>query len=304
MLLLAFPGCDALARTLAEALGADPGRIEWRHFPDGESLVTLHGEFSGRDIAVLATLRDPDRLALPLVFASRTARELGARSVGLVAPYLGYMRQDTRFEPGQAVSSAHFGAFLAWTFDWLATVDPHLHRQRDLRALFGGRAEAVTAVPLVADWIRAHVADPVLIGPDAESAQWLEPLARLTGAPVVVLAKERRGDREVRISEPASAEIARRTPILFDDIVSTGQTMIQATAHLREAGASAPICIAVHGVFADGAERWLRVAGAGGVITTNTIDHATNAIDVAPALAAAVLRRWQASPATTANRVP
>jgi ribose-phosphate pyrophosphokinase len=290
-LLLAFPGCGALTRRLSEGLASASGRVEWRHFPDGESLVALDGECAGRDVVIVATLRDPDRLALPLLFAARTARELGARSVGLVAPYLGYMRQDARFAAGQAVSSTHFCAFLAWIFDWLVTVDPHLHRRHDLGALTDGRAEAVSSVPLVAEWIRGHVADPVLIGPDAESAQWLEPLAHLTGAPLVVLDKERRGDRDVRVSEPSSAALLQRTPVLFDDIVSTGQTMIQTLARLRDGGAKAPVCIAVHGIFAGDAERWLRVAGATGIVTTSTIEHATNAIDVAPALLPAVARR-------------
>ena len=296
--LLAFPGCASLARSLREGLASEDHRVEWRHFPDGESLVTLHGDFAGRDVIVLATLRDPDRLALPLVFAARTARELGARSVGLLAPYLAYMRQDKRFAPGQSVSSMHFGAFLTWTFDWLATVDPHLHRHHDLGELFRIPAEAVSSAPLIAEWIRRHVTDPVLIGPDSESAQWLEPIAAQIDAPVMVLSKERLGDRDVRVSLPRGTTFAGRTPVLVDDIVSTGHTLAEALARLREAGAHAPVCVAVHGLFADDAERRLRDAGAAIVATTNTVEHATNAIDVAPALRDAV-RRLLGRPSTT-----
>jgi ribose-phosphate pyrophosphokinase len=287
-LLFAFSGCASLACSLCEGLAAEQGRIEWRHFPDGESLVSLDADCAGRDVVIVATLREPDRLALPLFFAARTARELGARSVGLVAPYLAYMRQDARFRPGQAVSSLQMGAFLSSAFDWLVTVDPHLHRHPDLGALFRIPAVAVSSVPLVAQWVRARVAEPVLIGPDAESAQWLEPLARALQAPVVVLEKERRGDRDVRVSALASSELEGRTPVLFDDIVSTGGTLINAIARLREAGARAPVCIAVHGVFAGDAELWLRAAGAAALATTNTIEHPTNAIDVAPLLVEAV----------------
>jgi ribose-phosphate pyrophosphokinase len=293
-LLFALPGHGALTGSLAEGLGADIGRINWRHFPDGESLIALDGDCAERDVVIVATLREPDPLALPLLFASRTARALGARSVGLVAPYLAYMRQDKPFEPGQAVSSVHFGTFLSWAFDWTVTVDPHLHRHHDLGPLFGGRAEAVSSVPVVAEWIRTHVADPVLIGPDEESAQWLQPLGELTQAPVVLLAKERRGDRNVSVSRPSHAAIEGRTPVLFDDIVSTGQTMLQTLVRLRDAGARAPVCVAIHGVFAGEAERWLRVAGAAAIVTTNTIEHATNAIDVAPVLLPALARRLHA----------
>jgi ribose-phosphate pyrophosphokinase len=289
-LLLAFPGCASLARNLGARLDTTVGRIDWRHFPDHESLVTLDGDCTGRNVGIVATLHDPDRLALPLLFAARTARELGARSVGIVAPYLGYMRQDARFREGQSVSATHFAAFLSWTFDWLVTVDPHLHRNRDLGALFGLPVEVVSAVPLVADWIRDRIARPVLVGPDEESAQWLGPLAERLGAPVLMLNKERHSDRDVRVSAPPAGALADRTPVLFDDIVSTGSTLIQTIVRLREAGAEPPVCIAVHGVFAGDAELWLRTAGAAGVVTTNTIEHSTNAIDVVPALLPAVAR--------------
>ena len=108
--------------------GAKLHALDWHHFPDGESLMTLRGDLDGADVALLATLRDPDRLALPLRFAAATAREMGARRVGLIAPYLGYMRQDRRFRAGQSVSAPLFAQFLGQSFDGLVTVDPHLHR--------------------------------------------------------------------------------------------------------------------------------------------------------------------------------
>ena len=65
---------------------------------------------------------------LPLIFAAATARELAAAKIGLVAPYLAYMRQDRRFNPGEAVTSRQVAGLLSSAFDWLVTVDPHLHR--------------------------------------------------------------------------------------------------------------------------------------------------------------------------------
>lgn len=287
----AFPGCSSLAARVTEALGAETAALEWHRFPDGESLVTLRGDCANRDVVLIATLRDPDRLALPLLFASKTARELGARSVGLVAPYFAYLRQDERFRAGQSASSIHFAAFISSAFDWLVTVDPHLHRYRTLQDLFAIPAEAVSAVPAIAAWLRAHVAKPVLVGPDAESAQWLEPLAALAGVPRILLAKRRTGDRDVEVSEPAAERCADRSPVIVDDILASGETMLQTVVRLRDAGARPPCCIAVHGLFAGDAALWLRTAGAAAVVTTNTVEHASNAIDVAAPIAAAVRRR-------------
>ena len=212
MILVAFPEMMPLARDLAPALGADLRALDWHHFPDGESLVTLPGDLEGADLALLASLRDPDRLALPLRFAAATARELGARRVGLIAPYLGYMRQDRRFQAGQAVTAPLFAQFLGESFDWLVTVDPHLHRIARLGGVFAMPAVRAVSAPVLADWIRTHVPDAVLLGPDSESQQWVAEVARLAGRPYEVLRKIRSGDRKVDVSVPESPALRAGTP--------------------------------------------------------------------------------------------
>lgn len=153
-MLLPFPEQQLLATAMAPLVGARVGRLDWRHFPDGESLVALEEELDGLDIAIVATLRNPDSLALPMRFAAATAREFGARSVGLIAPYLAYMRQDKRFNPGEVISAPIFARFLGETFDWLVTADPHLHRNPNLSAVYKIPVRRVMTAPVVADWIR------------------------------------------------------------------------------------------------------------------------------------------------------
>ena len=67
----AVPADAALAAAVAPALQARLAPVAWRHFPDGESLVTLDDSLEGADVAILASLRDPDPLALPLRFAAQ-----------------------------------------------------------------------------------------------------------------------------------------------------------------------------------------------------------------------------------------
>ncbi|MEO7324062.1 MAG: ribose-phosphate diphosphokinase [Dokdonella sp.] len=290
-IVFAFPGVASLSDRLREDVGATSGILHWRHFPDGESLIALEGDCQDRDVILACTLCDPDRLALPLLFAARAAREFGARSVGLVAPYLAYMRQDARFHAGEAISSLHFAAFLSWAVDWLVTVDPHLHRHADLQTLFTIPARSISAMPSIAGWIRANVANPVLIGPDGESAQWVEPLAQRVSAPVVILEKRRRGDRDVSVSAIDRSVVEGRTPVLVDDIISSGHTMAETLGHLRALGSLPAVCIAVHGLFADETAAMLQAAGAARVVTTNTIDGPGAAIDVADLLTPLVRER-------------
>ncbi|HEY5921666.1 MAG TPA: phosphoribosyltransferase family protein, partial [Kofleriaceae bacterium] len=121
----------------------------------------------------------------------------------------------------------------------------------------------------------------------AESVQWVSAIAEQCGAPFVILEKTRRGDRDVSISMPPSGAWNGHTPVLIDDIVSTGKTMIEATRQLRAAGSEAPMCIAIHAVFADTVLEELSAAGAAGIVTCNTIAHASNRICVAEHIAEA-----------------
>lgn len=285
--LLCFPAHARLGRSLASLVHAPYCEVAWRHFPDGESLVSIPDDLRDADVAILATLHQPDAIAMPLRFAAETAREFGARSVGLVAPYLAYLRQDARFQPGEAVSGPLFARFLESSFDWLVTVDPHLHRIAALSDVFAIPARNVAAAPALAAWIRTHLPDAIVIGPDSESRQWVDEVARLAGVRGQVLAKIRHGDREVEVTLPDADAARGRTPVLVDDIVSTGRTMLATLTHLRALGLPPATCMATHAVFGDDVCEQLLAAGAARVISTDTIPHSTNAIDIAPLLAMA-----------------
>lgn len=283
-----FPDDDSLAQKFVGHLDVELGALEWHRFPDRESLVTLHGDCAGRDVVVICTLSDPDTKSLPLYFAARTARELGARRVGLVAPYLGYMRQDQRFLPGQSRSAHAYAKFLSASFDWLVTVDPHLHRLGSLGEIFSAPTVAVSAMPAVSDWIRTHVQNPVLVGPDRESAQWAENVARSLGARCIVLDKVRSGDREITMTAPDPAVVRSGNPVVIDDIASSGRTLAQVAKGLVALGVENLTCVIVHALFVDKAYEAVLAAGARRIVSTNTVSHTSNSIDVAPLMSTAI----------------
>jgi ribose-phosphate pyrophosphokinase len=293
---LYLPWGERLGRPLGEALDAAHATLWMHRFPDGEARVRIDGDLAGRSAIVVASLDRPDAKLLPLLFALATARDLGARSVGLVAPYLPYMRQDLEFHRGEGMSARHFAELLSRAADWVLTVDPHLHRIHRLDELFTVPVEVAHSAPAIAEWIRAQVARPLVIGPDEESEQWVEAVARAAGAPWAVLAKHRRGDREVELRLPDLGPTDGREPVLVDDIISTGATMRQAVTLLREAGFAPPRCVAVHAVLAGDAEQELIRAGAHSLVTCNTLAHPTNRIDVLPAIIDGVRRLLAAEP--------
>jgi ribose-phosphate pyrophosphokinase len=287
LLLFAMPGNEAMTRALAQRLDGEVGQMEMHAFPDGETYLRLLADPAGRALVLVCTLDRPNEKILPLLLAAAAARELGAKSIGLVAPYLAYMRQDQRFKPGEAVTSRAFAGLLSGAFDWLVTTDPHLHRYGSLQEIYAIPTRAVHAAPLISQWIRTRIERPLIIGPDRESEQWVSAVAKDAGASYVVLEKLRRGDREVEISAPNLGDLEGRTPVLVDDIISSGRTMIEAVRLIVARAGTAPVCVAIHGLFADNSNALLAQAGAR-VVTSNSIPHASNEIDVGEILAGAI----------------
>lgn len=298
-LILPVPGNEALAGQLAAATGAATGTIETRLFPDGERYVRLHADPAGRVVDLVCTLAHPDRHLTTLLFAADAARELGAAQVNLVAPYLAYMRQDARFLPGEAVSSRTFARLLSAHFDALVTVDPHLHRHPALAAVYRIPTATLQAAPLLAGWIAAHVRRPLVIGPDEESAQWAGAIAGHIGAPCSVLRKTRHGDRDVSIDLPDLGAWRDHTPVVVDDIASSGRTLLVAGRLLRAQGLPPPECVVVHALLDGAAHDALR-----GVFTrftsTDAVPHPSNRIALAPLIAEA-LREGRRDPPWTAG---
>lgn len=278
-IVIALPGNELFAKQLAIQGGYDVLRLDTRRFPDGESYLRILGDVEGRRAHIVCTLAQPDLQFLPLAFLADAARDLGAREVNLIAPYLGYMRQDRRFNPGEAITSRSFARLISGLFDGLITVDAHLHRYDALEEIYSIPAQNLHAAPVIAAWVAANVHDPLLVGPDEESAQWVRGIAEIADVPFTVLSKTRYGDRKVRIDVPDLSAWKDQQPILIDDIASSGRTMIEAARQISSQGLKSPICAIVHGLFADDAFAVLSEVAAR-VVSTDSVPHESNAISL------------------------
>jgi len=278
---------QTIATAVARAAGLTALAIERHRFPDGELRLCLPPSLPPR-VVVWRGLHQPNEKLVELLLVAQTARTLGASELTLVAPYLGYMRQDMAFRPGEAVSQRIVGGFLAGLFDAVITVDPHLHRVATLQeAVPVARAVVLSGAPLLAEHIARERGRVVLLGPDEESLQWVASAARVHGWAHAVCRKTRHGDREVDIVLPDMA-LAGEAVVLIDDVASSGQTLVRAAELLRAAGARSVDVAVTHALLDEDALARIHQAGVDAFWSTDAVAHPSNAVSIAAAVAGAL----------------
>jgi ribose-phosphate pyrophosphokinase len=274
-----LPSSSRVAAGLAARLGVPFHEIAIHAFPDGEIRVTA-GPASATTI-IYASLDRPNDKLIALLFAAEALRRGAAKRLVLVAPYLCYMRQDTAFHEGEAISQKVIGPLLARCIDRVVTVDAHLHRTPDITAVFPGiQSDNLSAMPAISDALRKAGLDPstVVVGPDAESLPWVSDLAGRLGLSHAVATKTRRGDRSVAIEFHDTARIAGRPALIVDDIVSSGGTIIACAKALTAAGVTAIDAAVTHALFPEAVCTQMTSSGIRSIRSTHSVPHVTNAI--------------------------
>jgi ribose-phosphate pyrophosphokinase len=289
MMILGFDDYEGQSRKLAGSLGI-PYRVIQRHlFPDGESRLTLPDSLP-EHVIICRSLDQPNEKLVELLLATKTARKLGARKLTLIAPYLCYMRQDKAFHPGEAVSQPIIGNFIAGLFDNVITVDPHLHRIDHLeQAIPAKHAVSLSATSLMTEFLREHTEDPVLLGPDNESEQWVSAVAKPGHWDYGVCKKIRTGDKEVEISLP-DINLSGRSVVIVDDVASSGQTLAVTAKLCLSKKAEHVDVLVTHALFAGDAKARLDRAGVRKIWSTDSVSHESNVIPLCALLGDAVLR--------------
>ena len=286
--LFSFSCTETLAEACAAQLKTGLHLITTRRFPDGESLVTVPAKASGTGI-VFCSLDRPNEKLVELLLAADALRRQGVSQLTLVAPYLGYMRQDRVFHQGEPISQRVVAKMLDSAFDDVITVEAHLHRISSLSEVFSVRAESVSAAAPIADWLNQTSSRGLIVGPDSESEPWIKSIAERCSLPFVVASKTRHGDQYVDIDLPETPADESQAWII-DDIASSGATLETLASRLTDRGFSQVGAVVVHALFSPETLERLNRAGITSVVSTDSIRHPTNGVSIAPLLADVIRR--------------
>jgi len=284
------PSSGELGVAVGGLLGAKVIPLEFKHFPDGESYIRFTEEISGEDVAVIQSTSPPqDANLVQLLLIGNAAKDLDARSVTAVVPYLAYTRQDKRFRPGEAISIATVVRLLeASGVDRLITVN--LHSEQILER-FRIPVENLSAIPLLAKYfVNLGLEKPLSVAPDKGASDIAREASEILNGGHGWMSKERdRITGEVRMQEQ-ELSVRGTDVVIFDDMISTGGTMAAAAAILTKQGAGRVYAACVHPLLVGGARDRILGSGAKEIVGTDCVQSPVSKVSVAPVLADALRR--------------
>jgi len=286
----------ALATSVAVEMGARLGACSVERFPDGELSVRLDEPVRGRKVFIIQPTSPPvnDHLIELLAFAD-ACRRASAAHITAVVPYFGYSRADKRHGRREPITASMVADMMqAVGVDHVVTVDLHAPQ---IEGFFHIPVDSLTAAPVMVETLRPGLpAGTVVVSPDAGAVRTATEYARLLGAPVAVLHKERASGVVTRVTRLVG-DVRDRSCLIIDDMISTGGTIAESVEALLEAGARRDITVAAtHGLLLHGAHEKLARPETREILVTDTVAPPAHdwpqlrVVSIAPLIASALRR--------------
>jgi ribose-phosphate pyrophosphokinase len=276
------PASSELGEKIAQLLGYETVSVASRVFPDGESYVRLEGNLQNEHAVIVQTTCAPqDTRLMQLAFLANAAKCNGAAKVTAVVPYLGYARQDKIFLQGETISIEVVAAMLKIAgLDQLLTVNVH---SAPALTRFPFPAKTLTAIPLLANYfLQKGIKGAFALAPDKGAMYIAEQARTVLGGEAGHLEKQRDRYTGQTTQIATHLDVKGKTVIIFDDIISTGGTIVGAVKILREQGAAHVYTACVHGLLIGDAEKRILDAGVEEIVSTDSVPGKNSKVSLAP----------------------
>lgn len=268
-----------MARQIARLLKGEAGKIEVQEFPDGERYRRLLTEVSNRDVVLVGgTISDGD--TLELYDLGCALAKYGARRLDLVIPYFGYSTMERAVKRGEVVTAKTRARLLSslpaaaqgtrvFLLDLHSEGIPH-YFEGDITAFH------IYGKPLILKIARRIGGrDCVLASTDAGRAKWVQSLAEDLGVEAAFVFKKRIDGSHTAITG-VSAHVKERHVIIYDDMIRTGGSLLEAANAYQKAGARVIDVISTHGLLPGNAVERLQESDV--IRTVHVTDSHPNAL--------------------------
>ena len=282
-----------LAESICEMLGVELGSVTLSRFKSGEIYVNYEESIRNCDVFIVQSLSHPiNELFVELLVMIDAAKRASARTINIVMPYYGYARQERKSAPREPISAKMVADVLTTAgASRVITIDLHAPA---IQGFFNIPVDHLTALDLISEHLKAlNLPNPVIVSPDAGRAKTAEKLANHLDSPFAIMFKKRPAHNESVVTH-VIGDVQGRTPIIIEDIIDTGNTIVNVVESLKERGASPAIICATHGLFSGDGMRRMEHPHIRNVIVTDSVaiqgqpPEWLKVLSVAPILATAV----------------
>ena len=293
-----------LAASVARELGEKLCYVETRKFPDGERYLRISESVENEEVTVIQSTGYPqDENLMELIFMIANLKDLGAKKVRVVVPYMGYARQEKRFNPGETISAKIVCEMIESAgADEFITFNIH---EKCVLDFFNIPARNISAMPDIADYLnkkffKKEDAKPLIIAPDKGAYGFAQEISEIIGCDCTYLTKVRLGPDKVETkivdvrcdSESENTvnvdSVKGMHAIIVDDIIATGGTIVNAINILKQYGASSVDVCCVHPILTNNGATRIYAAGANKIIGTNSLSSDTSRGSIASSIADAL----------------
>ena len=284
-----------LAANVAKELDDVFIRVETKKFPDGEKYLRVHGEVDDEVTIIQSTGYPQDETLIELLFLIKNLKDLGAKKVKVVVPFMGYARQERRFNDGEAISAKIVAELIELAgADEFASINLH---EDCVRKFFNIPAYNLSAMPAIAEYLKEFTTDPIIIAPDKGALGFAEEISEILECNCTYLKKVRLGPDKVETtiadidegdddsSKVQISSVKGKQAIIIDDIIATGGTIVNAINILKEHGAVSVNVCCVHPTLVNDAVSKIYAAGATDLAGTDTLKSEVSSISLAKTIA-------------------
>ena len=292
-----------LAAHVARELGEELCYVETKKFPDGERYLRIDGELDDEVTVIQSTGYPQDENLMELLFIIANLKDLGVKKVRAVVPYMGYARQEKRFNPSETVSAKIICELIESVgADEFITFNIH---EACVLNFFNIPARNLSAMPAIAEYLDKKIfrktdEKPLIVAPDKGAYGFAQEMAEIIGCDCTYLTKVRLGPDKVETkivdvrcdSESENTvnvdSVKGMHAVIIDDIIATGGTIVNAINILKQYGASSVDVCCVHPILTNNGATRIYAAGANKIIGTNSLSSDTSRVSIAKAIADAL----------------
>jgi len=259
-----------LAQSICEQLNVPLGNATISRLQSGEIHVSYEESLRNHDVFLVQALSHPvNEHLVELLVMIDAAKRASARSINIVMPYYGYARQERKSKPREPISAKMVADILTTVgAERIITIDLHAD---PIQGFFDITVDHLTALDIIIKYIREKkMINPVVVSPDAGRATVAEKLAGLIDCPFAIMIKNRPAHNQSEITH-IIGEVEGMTPIIIEDMIDTGSTIVNVVEALKKKGANDAYICATHGLFSGEAIQKLDHPNINEIVITDTI---------------------------------